>query len=250
MPRFKRRRRTQTGATIYGSKYQRTSTGAHVRARAPRGRFAGYYRRAGNYGRYQPNMGGELKFKDTDVDDAAIAATGTVQGTGTFLVIVQDNGESERVGRKITIRSISWRYRLSLGDQDAGATPPDGDTVRLILFQDKQCNGATAVVGDLLQSSHFQSFNELTNSGRFRTLMDKTVDLNRLNLASDGAGLVSSTSVRRSGTFFKKCAIPIEYSNATGAIAGIKSNNLGIMAISAGGTAVLGSTVRVRYSDT
>ena len=58
--------------------------------------------------------------------------------------------------------------------------------MRVMLYHDKQANGATAAVLDILESADYQSFNNLVNSGRFRILMDRTYAMNYLTLASGG----------------------------------------------------------------
>lgn len=207
----------------------------------------GYQRTTGFYGRYAPvGPGGELKFFDVTLDDAVIAATGTV--TDSINKIAQGVTESQRVGRKCTIRSIGWRYIISLPEVTAAANPPGSDTIRLIMFLDKQCNGATATVTGILEGAQFQEFNNLANKGRFRTLVDEMVDINYLS----GVGISASqdyAGVRVSGSFFKKCSIPIEFDSTTGAITEIRSNNIGVLLISGAGLPAFGSRIRLRFSD-
>ncbi len=192
-------------------------------------------------------MNGELKFHDVDLDDSTISTTGTV--TASINLIPQGVTEITRVGRKCTLRSIMWRYDVSLAEVDAQPTAVSGDIVRMILFIDKQANGATATVLDILKSTDYQSFNNLNNSGRFRTLMDKSIALNYLTLGSDGGGVVSSAEIIRQGTFFKKINLPVEFSAATGAITEIRSNNIGVLLISRNGIGIFNSKFRVRFSD-
>ncbi len=217
-------------------KYKRTS-----RAFKP-----GVDRTGGFYGRYS-GRSGELKFHDVDLDDSIIAAGGTV--TPTINIIIQGITESTRIGRKCTIKSINWKYHMDLPEQDAQMTPEASDTVRVILFLDKQANGATAVVLDILETADFQSFRNLANSGRFNVFMDKTFSINYMTLASDGAAVVSSNSVVRDYSYYKACNIPIEYSGTTGAIGEIRSNNLGVLLLSKSGKAGFQSKFRLRFSD-
>lgn len=209
------------------------------RVRVPRRRTGGVYGRFSN--------GGELKFFDVPLTDAVIAAGGTI--TDSINKIAQGVTEVTRVGRKCTIKSISFRYKLTLPEQDAVGSPAVSDTVRLIVYMDKQCNGATAAVTDLLETADFQSFRNLANSGRFVFILDVTKDLNYLTLASDGAGVVSQAEVGRSYTFYKKCNAPIEFNAAAGAITEIRSNNFGMLIMSSGGIAGLDSQFRIRFSD-
>ncbi len=138
---------------------------------------------------------------------------------------------------------------MELTEKDALATPSPGDSIRVIMYQDRQCNGATAAVTDILESADWQSFNNLSNKSRFRTLMDRSYQLNFQTLASDGAGLVSSGNFVMEDTFFKKCNIPIEFDSTTGALTEIRSNNIGILLISQNGQVAFTSKIRLRFSD-
>ncbi len=207
---------------------------------------AGYDRTAGYYGGGAAGSGKELKFHDVALDDAVIAAAGTV--TGSVNLIAQGTTESTRIGRLCTLKSINWRYQISLPEVDAAATPPPGDTVRVIMYLDKQCNGAAANSTSVLETADFQSFNNLANKNRFVKLMDKTVSLNYLSLASDGAGVVSTADVTRNYTFFKKCDIPLEFDSTTGAITEIRSNNIGVLLISETGVSAFQSQIRLRFT--
>ena len=204
----------------------------------------------GYYGRYAVGgRGGELKFLDLDLDDATVAAGAVIQAGGTINVIEQGVTESQRVGRKCTIKSINWRYQVRIPEYDDQANPDPGDTVRVILYLDKQCNGATAANTDILESADFQSFRNLANSGRFVILHDKVFSMNHFGVGSATAGNLSTGEVVKNATFFKKCNIPIEFNNTTGAIAEIRSNNLGVLICGQSGVAGFNSKIRLRFSD-
>lgn len=205
----------------------------------------GYLRTAGYYRQTAAKASVELKFHDVDLDDAVVATGGTI--TDSINKIAQGVTESERIGRKCNIRSIQWRMNVSLPTLDAQALAQVEDTVRTILYQDTQCNGATAAVTDILEAANWQSFNNLANKGRFKILMDKEVDLNPLAIASDGDGLMTTAGVTRTHTFFKKCNIPVEFSATTGAITEIRSNNLGVLQISQSGKGSFESKIRLRF---
>ncbi len=213
------------------------------RRRAALGRFRpGADRVGGYYGRY--SNGGELKFHDVDLDDAVVSQAATV--TDSINKIPQGITEKTRIGRKCTIKSILWRYNLRL--PATSTTGDTSDTVRVILYLDKQCNGATIADTDLLESDDFQSFNNLANSGRFRVLMDRN------HTMASPSGLGNGTTNffgenREDFTFFKKCNIPIEFNNTTGAITEIRSNNIGVILVSESGLVQFGSKIRLRFSD-
>ncbi len=230
-----------------GGNYYKPTAGSYKKRRmSGPSVIPGKTRVGGYYGRYA-GRDGELKFHDVDLDDAIVSATGTM--TASINLIPQGTTEKTRIGRKCTLRNISWRYQCDLPLRDAVATPQQPDTVRIILFNDKQCNGATATNTDILETADFQSFRNLSNSGRFNILMDKLVTLNYTTFASDGAGVVSNCAVIREGTFFKSLTLPLEFSGITGAITEIRSNNLGVLIISSEGQAGFESKIRLRYSD-
>ncbi len=186
----------------------------------------------------------ELKFHDVDLNDALIASTGDV--TATINIIAQGVTESQRVGRKCTIRHIGWRFELRLPTQTAGANA--SDVARVLMYIDKQANTATAAVTDILESADYQSFNNLSNKGRFRTLMDRTYDLNSESGGGDGT-TEDYGQVIQTDTFFKKVNIPIEFNAGAGAITEITSNNIGVLLISRSGLTAFASKIRLRFSD-
>ncbi len=237
MPK-RRRNATASGRrpklSRYGTPYERVRP-------ATRRFVAGFDRTGGYYGRYA--NGGELKFHDVDLDDATIA-TG-VNVTATVNIIPQGVTESDRVGRMCTIKSIGWRYRVSM---PTIATLSSDDTVRVIMYLDKQANGATIGTTDLLETADFQSFNNLSNSKRFRILHDKVYAMNYRAGGGDGTAN-DAAPFGINATFFKKCNIPIEFSSTTGAIGEIRSNNIGVLLISEAGVAGFNSKIRLRFSD-
>lgn len=201
----------------------------------------GFVRTGGYYG--QPL---ELKFHDVDLDDAVVANSATI--TDSICKIPQGTTEKTRIGRKCTIKQIGWRFNIMIPEQTSSALT--GETVRVLLYIDKQCNGATAAATDILESDDFQSFNNLANKNRFRTLMDRTYDLNCK--AGSGRGATDTLAFGETlinDTFFKKVNIPIEFDSTTGAITEIKSNNIGVLLIAQEGIASFQSKIRLRFSD-
>lgn len=203
----------------------------------------GFVRTSGFFGRFA--QGGELKFHDVTVDDPSISSAGTIQ---TLLNgIAQGTTESTRIGRKCTIRSINWRWMLIKAA--ASSKSASSDTVRVILYLDKQANGATAGVTDILETDQFLSFNNLANKSRFRTLMDRTYSMN--STAGGGDGTTEDyTEFQLNDSFYKKVNIPIEFSGTAGTIGEIRSNNIGCLILSeTGAICALVSRMRLRFSD-
>ncbi len=141
---------------------------------------------------------------------------------------------------------------MTLPAVDAAALPGKPDVCRVVMYLDKQCNGATAAVsgGDgILTTGVYQAFNDLTNTGRFQILHDKMITMNVTAALSDGSGLASTPEVVREFSMYKKCDIPLEFNAAAGAITELRSNNIGVLLISANGVCKFDSRVRIRFSD-
>lgn len=180
-----------------------------------------------------------------------IAANGNIT-EDSCLTIAEGNGESERVGRKVTVRNIVWRYELGLNTQANSASPAGNEVIRVVLYLDKQTNGATATVAGVFESDDYQSFRNLANSGRFDILMDKTYSFTFGAGAGDGSAANDWLGKNVSGMYSKKCSIPIEYDNSatTGVITSMRSNNIGVLLFSkTGTTGFFVSKMRIRYSD-
>ncbi len=241
-----RKRKYSTAAAVmavhrpYATPYKKRRTAAPP-FRPGRDRVGGYY------GRYAGKTG-ELKFFDVDLDDAVVATGGVV--TDSMNKIAQGVTESQRVGRKCSIKSIYWKYRVDMPEVDEVASPNTTEQVRVILFLDKQCNGATATAAGILEEAgEVHSFRNLANQGRFTILHDKLTTMNWRTLASSSAGNVSSAEVITEHVFYKKCNFPIEFDSTTGAITEIRSNNIGVLLVSKVGTGGFMSKMRLRFSD-
>ncbi len=188
----------------------------------------------------------EQKFHDVDLIDAGIAQNGTIIAD-SINKIAQGVTETTRIGRKCTIRSINWRFRINLA---AGtASNATAEVIRIIMYLDKQANGATATITDILETNDFQSFNNLANKSRFRTLMDRQYDLNATAGGGDGT-TEDYGEVIVTDTLFKKVNIPIEFDSTTGAITEIRSNNIGVLILAeAGAISNFASKIRLRFTD-
>lgn len=220
-----------------------TRTRRRTRMSIPRSR-RGYARTSGFYGRFG-GAGAERKFFDRDLEDPVVDSDGTV--SGTLIAIPQGTGESERIGRKITIRHLYWY--VSLVKLAASSSTNSSDTVRIMLIQDRQCNGATPGTLDILVDTDYRAFYNLTNRSRFRFLVDKTYAMTcPSGTGTDTTGLLWGEAAKHL-VFNIPLAIPIEYDGVTGGITEIRSNNIIALFISRKGTINLHSKLRFRYTD-
>ncbi len=204
----------------------------------------------GTRGRRAKKLNGvELKFHDLDIDDGVVATGGTI-AEDSCVTVAQGTTESTRIGRKMVVRAIGWRMLAEVPASNAKEST--SDILRVILYVDKQTNGAAATVTDILETADFQSFNQLANKSRFRTLMDRTYSLSVP--AGSGRGSTDTTAfgeIKIADTFFKNVEIPIEYDNSatSGAISTVRTNNIGVLTISSSGIASFKSKMRIRFSD-
>ncbi len=109
--------------------------------------------------------GGELKFFDTLKAATTVTETGTILDD-SLVHIPQGVTESERVGRKCTLRSIHIKGTFLNSNVTSVNDTKNG--VRIIMYLDKQANGATAAVSDVLEDitevNGYNSFRNLSNS--------------------------------------------------------------------------------------
>lgn len=203
----------------------------------------------GNYGRYGKN--GEMKFFDTALAYTTITNSGVITSP-TFNLIDLGTGEQNRIGRKVTVKRIQIRGTLQNRSQEDPAMT--SNKFRVIVYQDKQCNGAAATVTDILDSADVDSFRNLQNSQRFRILSDKFYVSNIKGGGQNSAGTKTWGEEYKHFKVFIKCNIPLEFGTTSPpTIADLRSNNLGILAIveedQAANTPRIGYLTRLRYSD-
>ncbi len=104
-----------------------------------------------------------------------------------------------------------------------------------------------------METDLYDQFRNLANSKRFVILADKMWVMNNGTIgAYDGTG-DASQNIHRNWLYkiSKKVFIPIEYDNTTGALSGIRANNIGILVGTASGARIMldGSKCRIRFID-
>lgn len=225
---------------------KRTTT--TVTKRVPKTSFAAR-QRAFQSGRppVPPNYSkGEKKFHDVDLNDAVVTAAGTV--TASVILIAGGTTESTRIGRKMTIQNINWRFDIVFNDTTTVDTT--SEAVRVMMYVDHQANGATAAALDILETDHYQSFNNLSNKNRFTILFDRTYSFSSPSGASTASPTVVFGEQIITDQMYKSVNIPIEYSAQAANITELRSNNIGVMLLSkSGNLTTFGSKIRIRFSD-
>jgi len=188
----------------------------------------------------------ELKFKDTTKAQTALASAGTIFND-TLVGMVEGNTDSTRIGNRITARSVMVRGTAKMAA--TAAATDTSQTVRIIVYLDRQANGATAAVGDILASADYRSFNNLDNSDRFRTLAEETIDI-KLSGATETAGAYTYGECKKSFFLKAKLNLDFKFKGNAGSVADLSGNNIGVLVISeTDNIGTCGYIARVRYTD-
>lgn len=184
----------------------------------------------------------ELKFIDNEYADNDLGVAGNWATTGRILLngMAVGNSVSTRVGNVVALRSIT--LRLSIDQQ---ATSSGTGRLRLIIFLDRQANGQTPAIGDVLQDASVEGLQNLANRKRFFMIADHVTPF-ATNLGNENSAVTI--------VGFKKFKRPVrvQYSGTDALAASIATNALWcwLMAdhISTAGPTVDG-WVRIRYQD-
>lgn len=177
---------------------------------------------------------GEMKYFGTDFTHQAIPIGGVI--VSSLNLVAQGVEEDERIGRNITIRSLQMRGRAQLA---SGAL---SDHLRVIVYLDTQCNGASAAVLDILETAVIDSFRNPHNFGRFRFLTDSTITFNPSTLEAPLA-----VTTERYTKFNASMESLISFSGILGAQGEIRGNNLGVLMISDVGILNMRWKARIRF---
>lgn len=197
----------------------------------------------------------EKKLFDVGVGDYAVNTTGNftllnglVRGTGLY---------GERVGAKVNMTKISISGQIAsntaFGAVSQAAAP---QTARLIVVQDKQCNGAIFSLTDLLDTATANALYQGDWLGRYKILYDRRWDLEYVATAA-GPTYGSSGGGKSMHSFHIEipCYATVHYNNGnTGGVADIDSNSIYMLWVgTVAASATLAATARVgvqaHYTD-
>jgi len=174
-------------------------------------------------------------------------ATYALDTTGSItLVNGVDTGTdfTNRIGRKITIKSILLQGYTETQDTDVAAT-----LCRVMIIQDSQPNGATPTIANIFNAATSSAPLNLTNRDRFRVIIDKWFVCGYYNkTATFSLGDQTTRLVKK----YKKCNIPVTFSGTAATIASIQSNSLLLVTLgnqAAGAGYAFKGSVRCRFVD-
>jgi len=185
-----------------------------------------------------PSQGGELKFLDSSMNDDPLLASGAFTAGTLLNGLVPGSTASQRIGRKVTIKSLLVRYSWGLATTSTGGSP-----LRILIVYDKQANAVAPAITDILLTDTFHSANNLSNRDRFVTISD---------IITDPVSTGDSFAV--AGVIYKKLNLETMYNAGTaGTIGDISSGSIYMFVAQTGRIATaspeFSSTVRIRYTD-
>lgn len=192
----------------------------------------------------------EQKFIDVNTLSSANLFDASTTGLVTLLngVPVGDDF-TDRTGRKILMKSLSIKSFVS----PQGATSVD-QLARILIVYDKQTNGATPAIGDILRISAPGTFGtdhkNLNNRDRFVILCDQTFEIGYSDTTATVA-VAHSPTIQKFNKYIK-LDLPVTFGNTTAGIASITTGGLFMVTCgtaATGGASDFNLGARVMFTD-
>lgn len=166
-------------------------------------------------------------------------------------------GESQRVGRKVRLKTILTRWGVSRDNElsvTAGLSALNEITGIICLVKDNQSRGTTAAPVDILENTALDTtFNRISSARRFTTLYRRQFTVPSGSLVSNNSGPVAYT-MKGGRSQLVTDYIPVDfdvhYSGTGSTSADVTENNILILVYWSNDLAgSLRATFRVKYSD-
>ncbi len=198
-------------------------------------------------------MGIELKFYDQKlIGDSIVApsdsAGGEVDPSATVMLntVVQGDGESNRDGRRITMRSIYVEGQVNIAALAAQSGANEGTQIFIALVMDTQTNGATLNSEDVFVNPGANSLTaasplrNLQQTKRFRILATRKFSFDNPNMTNDtgATGGVIIGGLTKRFKIFKKLGQIVNFTNTTETVANISDYSLHMIAFASSVTQV------------
>lgn len=207
-------------------------------------------------------MGIEHKFYDTGIVAAALVSSTSATGgmhnpsaTSLISTPAQDDGPSDRNGKKILIESVYLSGFIEFVDTPSAQALTDA-IVYVAIIQDTQTNAA-AMTSELAfvnpSTNAFLSANPLKNllrSTRFNTLKVWTITPGNRSIASEADDKQVIMGVRVPIEVYKKVSIPVNFNGVgtNASVANVSDNSLHVVAFcTLDGVATLSYNARIRF---
>lgn len=185
-------------------------------ARTYRRRVARTYRRRPARRMPRPEL------KNVDVNPGVIPLSSAGGTTSLTLLngLTQGISETQRIGRKVTFTKEMIRLSMKLTDAAGTGPPVDGCVLRVMVVQDRQCNGSPIMLTDLLVTATTTSFNNLEFGKRFYVHKDMRMTFD-----------VDSNSATRNISINLKRRVHTTFGGIGSAISNIATNSLYLILI-------------------
>jgi len=175
----------------------------------------------------------EKKNRDYSLTDLAIVPTTFWTPVTLLNSIDQGTTSSQRVGRKVQLKSIQMRWAFGFDNNFSS---------RLLVVYDRDCNGVTPTMADILGPAAFPRMTapmNLANTDRFVVLHDEIVN------PAFGAGFTA-------GKFYKKINLPMLFTSTSLDVTSIREGGIFFMMGSTQNASPepnIEFTSRIRYTD-
>ncbi len=179
---------------------------------------------------------------------ASAGVTHIDQSVGLF-DIRQGTNANQRVGSQIKLTDVFWRWNLN---NALSVTNGTAETIRLWIMLDKQCNGAHGSTTLMFSDNDYQTYNNIENKRRFRTLYDSgPIGLHKTGAAMSTVDVLTAIPTVKNGeVYLKNLNLMIDYDADGGLETDLTSNAIYfIIGAHIGGQAQLDSLVRFKYTD-
>lgn len=195
----------------------------------------------------------ERKYIDATVTSAFVSTTASIDHISA---ITQGPGAIQRIGSKVLIRSIQCKGCFRQENAVDGAvslnSPPQ--SIRLLVIIDKQPNGATPAITDVLESNSVFSPINMAYRDRFIVVKDKLLTLGGVATTATANQISYGGECIKNINFYKKLRFVMTFANvATGTIADVRTNALHWIMLgqtaSGESDATFSGFVRVRFQD-
>jgi len=189
----------------------------------------------------------------------------------------QGSGATQRIGRKVCLKSLQMRWRLQEGlifdaEDDDGRNRRLGCGARIIVMLDTQANGTLGTQNEFFDGGvnsfsnsdkHYGGINaiqlnqSIENSQRFKILLDKVVMIPPSGSAAEfdnetPLGLHGSMAAQKEKIWNKWLRLPnveIEMAGSTSNPNNCKSNAVHVLVKPLGGNIYISGNFRTRFTD-
>lgn len=181
-----------------------------------------------------------------ELKDLTVKSTALVPAVGSFASpagvllngCAQGTTASTRVGRRLLMKSLLFKYQIGLASTTTGGSP-----IRVLVVYDSQTNGAAPGIGDVVLTDELAAPMNLSNSRRFKILIDEVIPC--IGTAGPQAAMF---------TRYVKLAHTVEFNaNSAGTVSDIQTGSVYAFVWQNGAlaTTVAAATMysRIRFSD-